>query len=394
MEYLEGETLAARLSRGPLPVDQALRCGIEVADALDTAHRRGIVHRDVKPANIFLTERGDAKVLDFGVARLRPVGGADAPSEAVTLEKLTTPGTAVGTIGYMSPEQVLGHPADQRSDLFSLGVVLYEMATGAMPFPGDSMGAVFDAILHKAPTPPVRLNPRIPIELERIVHRCLEKDAAKRWASAAELRDALMRCVAEVQHTGRVRAVARRWVRSPRMWAAGGLVVALIVAGSVAYARHRAGVRWAREEALPKIRARIEAGSVYSSVNYLAAYRLAEQAERSLPHDPTLQELLRQISTKPTFLTEPRGASVWVKPYLEREALWQYLGETPIRDVRLPRVQIRWRVEKAGFASILRVGSPAKPDAKTGTFVPQTYSLNLVPLASQPADMVRVDRYG
>ena len=177
MERLHGSSLRERLQAGPLSVAQILRIGIQVADALDAAHAAGIVHRDVKPANIFLTERGDAKVLDFGVARLRPAGGADAPSEALTLEKLTTPGTAVGTIDYMSPEQVLGHPADPRSDLFSLGVVLYEMATGAMPFPGDSMGAVFDAILHKAPTSPVRLNPRIPIELERIVNRCLEKDA-------------------------------------------------------------------------------------------------------------------------------------------------------------------------------------------------------------------------
>ena len=390
MERLHGSSLRERLQTGPLSVAQILQIGIQVADALDAAHTAGIIHRDIKPANIFLTERGDAKVLDFGVARLRPQRAAAAPSEAPTLEKLTTPGTVVGTIDYMSPEQVLGQPADPRSDLFSLGVVLYEMATRARPFPGDSMGAVFDAILHKAPTAPVRLNPRIPIELERIVNRCLEKDAAKRWASAGEVRDVLTRCLAEV-NTGGVRAAARRWVRSPWMWAAAGLVIALTAAGAVAYARHRAGVRWAREDALPKIRALIEAGSVNSSVNYLAAYRLAEQAERSLAADPTLQELLRQISTKPTLLTEPSGASVWVKPYLEREARWQHLGETPIRDVRLPRVQMRWRVEKAGFASILRVGSPGKGDGKTGTFVPETYSLKLVPLGSQPADMVRVD---
>jgi serine/threonine protein kinase len=149
MERLQGAPLRERLQAGPLPVAQILRIGIQVADALDAAHAAGIVHRDIKPANIFLTERGDTKVLDFGVAQLRPAeGGVAAPSEVLTIERLTMPGAAVGTIEYMSPEQVLGHPADPRSDLFSLGVVLYEMATGAMPFAGTSMGAIFDSILH------------------------------------------------------------------------------------------------------------------------------------------------------------------------------------------------------------------------------------------------------
>jgi serine/threonine protein kinase len=233
MERLHGSSLRERLQRGPLPAEEILRIGAQVADALEAAHQAGIVHRDVKPANIFLTDRGDAKVLDFGVARLRPgAAGTDAPSEVATLEKLTTPGAAVGTVAYMSPEQVLGRPAEARSDIFSLGVVLYEMATGARPFAGDSMGAVFDAILHKAPTSPVWLNPRMPVELERIVNRCLEKDAGKRWASAAELRDALARCLDELRRTGGVRAAARRWARSP--WALTGLALAVLAAGAVA----------------------------------------------------------------------------------------------------------------------------------------------------------------
>jgi formylglycine-generating enzyme required for sulfatase activity/dienelactone hydrolase len=387
MERLQGMSLRDRLQKGPLPVTEILRIGAQVADALDAAHGAGIVHRDVKPANIFLTDRGDAKVLDFGVARLRPVGGAEAASEVPTLEKLTTPGTAVGTVAYMSPEQVLGRPADARSDLFSLGVVLYEMATGARPFPGESMGAVFDAILHKAPTSPVRLNPKAPPELERIVNRCLEKDAGKRWTSAAELRDALTRCLDDLQHTGSVRAVARRWAHSRWAWAAAALVVAAVATGAVAYARHRAGVRWAREEALPKIRALVETGWDGN----LEAYRLAERAERFIPGDPALQGLLRQVSVTTTFLTEPPGATVWVKPYLESDAPWQRLGETPVRDVRVPLALLRYRVEKAGFVPVLRAGYLTEGDSKTGLVVSLTHSFKLAPEGSQPADMVRVD---
>jgi formylglycine-generating enzyme required for sulfatase activity/cephalosporin-C deacetylase-like acetyl esterase len=151
--------------------------------------------------------------------------------------------------------------------------------------------------------------------------------------------------------------------------------------------RHSANVRWARGEALPKIRALVDAGPA----NYLAAYRIAEQAEGSLRNDPALQELLRRVSAKPTVVTDPSGATVWVKPYLERDAPWQRIGETPVRDVRLPNTALRWKIEKPGFASILRAGYTAKYDVKTGEFGPETYTLKLVPAASQPADMVNVD---
>jgi len=385
MERLQGASLQERLQAGPLPIAQILDIGIHVAEALDAAHTAGIVHRDVKPANIFLTERGGAKVLDFGVARLGSAEGVAAPSQAFTVEALTTPGTTVGTIGYMSPEQVMGRPADARSDVFSLGGVLYEMATGAMPFPGASIGAVFDAILHKPPTSSVRVNPRIPVEFERIVDRCLEKDPARRWQSSAALREALIRCRDAIQ-PGIGRA-AWRWMSSPWAWVAGTLVVALLMGGAVAYVRHRATVLSVREHSLPMIRALVDGGPA----NYLAAYRLAEQAERSLPDDPMLQGLMGKVSAKPTILSEPGGATVWVKPYLEREAPWQRIGETPVRDVRLPITALRWRIEKPGYASILRAGSPGKYDFKTGAFVPQTYTLKLTPAASQPADMVNVD---
>jgi len=242
MELVEGETLKDRLALRALPLDQVLEFGIQISDALDAAHSHGIVHRDIKPANILITKRGQAKLMDFGLAkRAGPPEGTHGATGVSVLpteigeEHLTSPGTAIGTVAYMSPEQARGEELDARTDLFSFGAVLYEMATGRQPFAGSTSAVIFDGILNRAPVPPVRLNPDLPPELEQIVNKALEKDRELRYQTAAELKADLRRLKRDSE-SGRVAAatapvpavVARRlsplWFVFPALLLAGGAV--------------------------------------------------------------------------------------------------------------------------------------------------------------------------
>jgi dienelactone hydrolase len=371
MEHLEGETLAGRLQRGPLPPDQALRTALEIADALDTAHRQGIIHRDLKPGNIMLTRTG-AKLLDFGLAKMihdLPSGSDRSTARTRTLEMETRAGVVLGTPAYMSPEQAQGNPVDARTDIFSFGLLLYEMITGQRAFRGDSEAQVVAAILRDSP-PPVRgLRPEVGDELERVFDRCLRKDPAARYPDMAALLEDLRACAARLaMPIGGRQALWRPLILIP---------VAVVLVAAVAFSvwtwRHSARERWARRTALPEIARLSETDQV------VAAFRLAREIEPILGGDPAFDQLWRDVSMPASFDSDPEGAEVSFKPYREPDAPWERLGVSPLKEVRIPLGQLRWKLVKEGFEPV---------ELASGFPLPR--SVTLVPQGQAPAGMVRV----
>jgi formylglycine-generating enzyme required for sulfatase activity/dienelactone hydrolase len=337
MELVAGRTLHAALAAGPLPVVEALPIALQITEALAEAHRAGILHRDVKSGNIVLTPRGQVKVLDFGLAKRL---GTEAGSGDSAPEALTREGTALGTLTYMSPEQLLGKAVDRRSDLFSFGVVLFEMVTGRLPFEGSTPIAVSDAILHAAPRD-FGVAP-VPEKLKSIIRKLLEKEPGDRYASAEEVH-AELRALAGSVAPGRKAGLSRN------------TRIVLVVAGLAAVAAagwlwHRVSrTRWARETAMPEIARLLDADEL------VKAAALAREAREVLQKDPTLEKLWMRATGEVTVESVPPGADVSIQPYGGDPNAWESLGKTPLGKIRIPRGSYLLRVTAPGHLPAFRI---------------------------------------
>ena len=363
MELVPGETL-----QPPLPLKTALNYATQIAEALEAAHEKGAVHRDLKPANIMVTGEGHIKLLDFGVARRVRL----AQSETDTL---TGEGKITGTVGYMSPEQLRGLPVDCRTDIFSFGVVLYEIVTGERPFTGSSAMAVCDAILHAQPRD--FGDSQAPGKLKAIIRKLLEKDPANRYGSAGEVHRDLKALETSLAPARPVRLSKNAWIA---VWAA--VVLAGVFAGLLWRGWSRE--RWAHETVTPEIVSLADAGE------YVKAAALTREARAILPKDPTIEKLWMRATGEVSIDSVPSGANVSIRPYRADPNAWQSLGNTPLKRLRVPRDTYVWRLVKPGFAASFIIGEP--PGIPTPGFFHPSFDLKmkLRPEGGVPPEMVVV----
>jgi len=349
MELVEGRMLADVIAGGDVSLERFLEMAVPLADAVCAAHAKGIVHRDLKPTNVLVDADGRIKVLDFGLAKLDAPAISDS-DQTLASDSHTRDGQILGTVAYMSPEQAEGLPIDHRSDIFSLGIVLYEMATGKNPFQRPTAVSTLSAILRDTPPSIADLRP-LPSSLNDIVSRCLEKSPAARYQSAAELRDELRALLTRLtadraasKPVSVLAAIRKPWIAIP----IAALLAALI--GGVAWQSRRSSkTRWARQQALPEIERLLDATPWTGGTGMWQAFALGTEAARYLSDDPVLQELHERYAAPLTLRTDPDGARVYARPFTAADTAWTLVGNTPIDSLGFVRGAFQIKIEKRGY---------------------------------------------
>ncbi len=376
MSCYEGETLKKKIERGPLKIDEAIDIIIQITTGLQKAHEQGIVHRDIKPANIFITNDGVVKILDFGLAK---VSGQT---------QLTQMGSTVGTVSYMSPEQAKGEIVDHKTDIWSLGVVLYEMLTGERPFKGDYEQAVIYSIMNEEPMPVKKVSTAVPTELEEVVNKALRKNPESRYSSMVEM----LKDLKGYQDSLRVlemgafnlKTIIRR-IRRPRVAIPAVVIILFITLSAVWFLNRQAKINWAREEVIPQVSSLLEVGLE----NFIPAYELIEKAEKYIPDDKKLNNFFSQCAVHTSVHTSPPGAKIYFKEYKTPEKDWTFIGISPIENIRLAAGFFRWKIEKEGFETITALSSTFNFSVEEG-ITPVEIEFKLDKTGTIPSDMVRV----
>jgi len=367
MEYVAGQSLRQKTAKGPMDTDTVVDIAVQVASGLEAAHQRGIIHRDIKSANIMLTEKGQAKIMDFGLAKV--AGESQLTKEAHT----------IGTIAYMSPEQAQGEELDRRTDIWSFGVVLYEMLTGQMPFRGDRESIILHSIVGSEPKPLRQLKADIPVELQKIIDRALKKKREDRYASAAEMAADLNKFLearrAEEAGFFNLRSLLKR-LRNPLVAAPAALILIAIAFAAVWFFNRQAKIRWVREKAIPEI------SQLLDSSEFKAAFRLMRRAEAVLPNEPAMKQTYHNSTFETKFSTNPSGAEVWATGYAPDDNDWLYLGTTPFTTKELLMGCYRFRIVKPGYLTFLGAG-----EVRPGV---SSLSFNLDAEGTVPPEMVRI----
>jgi len=335
MEYVEGQSLKAKIEKSLPELDEAIEIAMQIAEGLEEAHKKGIIHRDIKSANIMVTDKGQAKIMDFGLAKVK--GG--------TL--LTRAGTTLGTVAYMSPEQARGEEVDDRSDIWSLGVVVYEMLSGQLPFMGDREASILYSVVHEEPKPLKTFNPDIPPELQQIINHSLNKKPESRYSSASELLKDLKKyresLRAEEMGAFNLRSFFRL-IKRPTVAVPSLLIFAAICLTAFWFFNRQVKIRWAKEQAIPEVI------RLYDDRDYTSAFRLVKEAEKYIPKEARLVELLSRIERYFSFQTTPTGADVYI--YDEIDSDWEYIGRSPIEKARTSPGYKRWKIVKEGFETV------------------------------------------